>query len=96
MSCAIATTRTAAAAAPEAYERLISNVLEGDQTNFTHWSELSASWRFIDAIQAAWSQETDNANLSSGNNGTTRRHLTYLERDGREWFWQPRRVQLAD
>ena len=19
-----------------------------------------------------------------------------LERDGREWFWQPRRVQLAD
>ncbi|MBF5066515.1 glucose-6-phosphate dehydrogenase, partial [Salmonella enterica subsp. enterica serovar Istanbul] len=31
----------AAAAAPEAYERLINNVLEGDQTNFTHWSELS-------------------------------------------------------
>ena len=86
---------TVAAAAPEAYERLISNVLEGDQTNFTHWSELSASWRFIDAIQAAWSQETTMPTYPAATMGP-KAAFDLLERDGREWFWQPRRVQLAD
>ncbi|WP_045136384.1 glucose-6-phosphate dehydrogenase [Lacticaseibacillus paracasei] len=85
----------AAAAAPEAYERLINNVLEGDQTNFTHWSELSASWRFIDAIQAAWSQETEMPTYPAATMGP-QAAFDLLARDGRQWFWQPRRIKLAD
>lgn len=85
----------AAAAAPEAYERLINNVLEGDQTNFTHWSELSASWHFIDAIQAAWSQEPNMPTYPAATMGP-QAAFDLLARDGREWFWQPHRVQMAD
>jgi hypothetical protein len=41
--------RTAAAAEelPGAYERLILEVLRGDQTNFVHADELIASWRIF-------------------------------------------------
>ncbi|MDN6037604.1 MAG: glucose-6-phosphate dehydrogenase, partial [Lacticaseibacillus paracasei] len=85
----------AAAAAPEAYERLINNVLEGDQTNFTHWSELSASWRFIDAIQAAWSQETEMPTYPAATMGP-QAAFDLLDLDGRQWGSQPRRIKLAD
>ncbi|MFH1590602.1 MAG: glucose-6-phosphate dehydrogenase [archaeon] len=36
----------------EAYETLISEVLKGDQTMFTRWDWLEASWSFIDPVIA--------------------------------------------
>ena len=42
---------------PEAYERLILNVLQGNAVNFTHWDELKYSWRFLDAIRNAWDEQ---------------------------------------
>ena len=35
---------------PEAYERLIHDIIKGDATLFTHWDEVEYSWRFIDRI----------------------------------------------
>jgi glucose-6-phosphate 1-dehydrogenase len=44
---------------PEAYERLILDVMRGDATLFTRNDEVEALWRIIDPILAAWSQETE-------------------------------------
>jgi glucose-6-phosphate 1-dehydrogenase len=39
---------------PEAYERLILDVLLGDQTLFPRNAEVDASWRVIDPLEAFW------------------------------------------
>ncbi|NUS73986.1 MAG: glucose-6-phosphate dehydrogenase [Corynebacteriales bacterium] len=41
---------------PEAYERLVLDVLLGDSTLFPHAEEVAASWRVIDPLQEFWSQ----------------------------------------
>jgi glucose-6-phosphate 1-dehydrogenase len=44
---------------PEAYERLLLDVLRGDPSLFTRSDEVEAAWRFISAIQDAWSKLPD-------------------------------------
>ncbi|TGB00477.1 glucose-6-phosphate dehydrogenase [Sporolactobacillus shoreae] len=39
---------------PDAYERLLSDCLRGDSTNFTRWDEVAFSWSLTDSIVAAW------------------------------------------
>lgn len=39
---------------PDAYERLLLDLLDGDATLFTRADEIDASWEVIDAIHAAW------------------------------------------
>lgn len=38
----------------DAYERLLSDCLRGDSTNFTRWDEVAFSWSLTDSIVAAW------------------------------------------
>jgi glucose-6-phosphate 1-dehydrogenase len=39
---------------PEAYERLVLDVLLGDSTLFPHAEEVDASWRVIDPLEEFW------------------------------------------
>ena len=39
---------------PEAYERLLLDVMRGDRTLFTRDDELEAAWRFLDPVLNAW------------------------------------------
>lgn len=43
---------------PEAYERLIQQVIKANQTYFVRYDEIMASWKWIDTIRGGW-QETD-------------------------------------
>lgn len=43
---------------PEAYERLLREVIKGNQTYFVRGDEILASWKWIDGIRRAW-EETD-------------------------------------
>ncbi len=43
---------------PEAYERLLREVIKGDQTYFVRGDEILASWKWIDAIREAWQSES--------------------------------------
>jgi glucose-6-phosphate 1-dehydrogenase len=45
-----------AAPPPEAYERLLLDVMLGDPSLFTRTDEVDNSWRFVDDILAAWSR----------------------------------------
>ncbi len=41
-------------ASPEAYEHLLLDAMQGDQTLFIRDDEVEVSWRFIDSIRSAW------------------------------------------
>ena len=38
----------------EAYERLLLNIIQGDQTLFVSTEEIMASWKFVDSILRGW------------------------------------------
>ena len=55
---------------PEAYERLILDVMRGDATLFTRDDEVEAQWRVIDPIEQAWAQDaTPLAEYEAGTQG---------------------------
>lgn len=71
---------------PEAYERLLSDVIKGDSTLFTRWDEVEFSWRYIDNILKVWREsETDFPNYESGTWGPEAAE-ELLRRDGRKWW----------
>jgi len=49
-------------ASPEAYEHLLLDAMQGDQTLFIRNDEVESSWRFIDSIRSAW-QDTGKPEL---------------------------------
>lgn len=71
---------------PEAYERLILDCMEGDMTNFTHWEEVAASWKFVDCIRQAWDADSSVQfpNYPAGSSGP-QESFDLLAQDGRCW-----------
>ncbi len=70
---------------PDAYERLIMDVIRGNQTLFMRRDEVEAAWHWIDPILAAWDdtrQET--RGYTSGTWGPSS-SIALIERDGRTW-----------
>jgi glucose-6-phosphate 1-dehydrogenase len=69
---------------PEAYERLILDVMRGDATLFTRNDEVEALWRIIDPILAAWEQDTESpvAQYPAGSAGPAEANALL---DGRTW-----------
>ncbi|HTW19692.1 MAG TPA: glucose-6-phosphate dehydrogenase [Mycobacteriales bacterium] len=68
---------------PEAYERLILDVLLGDATLFPRNEEVDASWRVIDRLEAFWSGQTPEK-YRAGEWGP-RGAVEMLAHDGRSW-----------
>lgn len=70
---------------PEAYERLIFDILRGDATLFSRWDEVEASWIFADRIIGYREQKRFNfPNYEAGTMGPVKA-FELLARDGREW-----------
>jgi len=71
---------------PEAYERLIYDILRGDSTLFSRWDEVEAAWIFADEIIKYREQKrVQFPNYESGTFGPMR-SFELLARDGREWW----------
>ncbi len=71
---------------PEAYERLIYDIIKGDTTLFTRWDEVKYSWEYIDKITEAWQEiEPDFPNYTSGSKGPKAAD-DLLAQDDREWL----------
>lgn len=74
---------------PEAYEKLIYDVLNGDVTNFSRWQEVKASWTLIDKIVNTW--QADKAPLHyypAGSMGPVE-SFNLLKKYDTNWIWQP-------
>jgi glucose-6-phosphate 1-dehydrogenase len=72
---------------PEAYEKLLLDVLEGDASLFSRNDGIEASWQFIDPIIKDWEQAGDTA-LATYDQGSLgpREADDLLLRDGRAWW----------
>ena len=71
---------------PEAYERLIHDILRGDSTLFSSWDEVEASWILADRlIEYAKQKKSNFPNYESGSMGPVKT-FELLARDGREWW----------
>ena len=70
---------------PDAYERLVMDVVRGNQTLFMRRDEVEAAWKWIDPIQGAWVENLQDAQgYTSGTWGPSAA-IALIERDGRTW-----------
>jgi len=75
---------------PDAYERLLMDVVRGNLSLFMRREEVEAAWKWVDGLLAAWGQaevpmETYQAGLEDG---PVEARLM-LRRDGRDWWEAP-------
>ena len=71
--------------APDAYERLIMDVIRGDQTLFMRGDEAEAAWAWVDPIIQGWEDRGDRpARYDQGSSGPEEA-LMLMHRDGRRW-----------
>lgn len=70
---------------PEAYERLLMDVVRGNQTLFMRRDEVEAAWKWIDPILAAWQQLRDPPKPYTAGSWGPSAAVALIERDGRTW-----------
>ncbi len=71
--------------APDAYERLIMDVIRGDQTLFMRGDELEEAWAWIDPLEAAWEESNEKPKPYDAGGSGPEDALALLHRDGRKW-----------
>ena len=68
-----------------AYERLLLDLIEGDQTLFVRRDEVEAQWNWIDAIRALWQDETISPKTYTAGSWGPSAAIALAERDGVTW-----------
>ena len=68
-----------------AYERLLLDLLEGDQTLFVRRDEVEAQWAWIDAIRAQWASEALTPKPYAAGSWGPSAAIALAERDGVSW-----------
>jgi glucose-6-phosphate 1-dehydrogenase len=71
--------------APDAYERLLTDVLRGQQTLFMRRDEVEAAWAFVDPIAEAWAERYPNPHRYAAGQDGPSQAVALIERDGRSW-----------
>jgi glucose-6-phosphate 1-dehydrogenase len=71
--------------APDAYERLIMDVIRGDQTLFMRGDEVEAAWGWADPVIAGWEARHDVPKLYDPGSPGPEDALVLMHRDGRRW-----------
>ncbi len=70
---------------PEAYETLLEDIIEGDQTLFIREDEAELAWEIIDPIIKKWSYDNNVPLYDPGTEGP-READKMIWKDGREWI----------
>jgi len=70
---------------PDAYERLLMDVIRGDQTLFMRGDEVEAAWAWIDPLVAAWAEGEALPHAYDPGSAGPDDALGLLHRDGRRW-----------
>jgi glucose-6-phosphate 1-dehydrogenase len=68
-----------------AYERLLLDLIEGEQTLFVRRDEVEAQWRWIDAIRKLWADENVELKRYPAGGWGPNAAIALTERDGRSW-----------
>jgi glucose-6-phosphate 1-dehydrogenase len=70
---------------PDAYERLVLDVVRGDQTLFMRRDEVEAAWRWIDPILDDWAASAAAPRHYTAGTWGPSAAIALIERDGRTW-----------
>ncbi|SEM42002.1 glucose-6-phosphate 1-dehydrogenase [Pseudoxanthomonas sp. GM95] len=70
---------------PEAYERLLMDVVRGNQSLFMRRDEVEAAWAWIDPILEAWEQLPEAPKSYTAGSWGPNAAVALIERDGRTW-----------
>ncbi len=70
---------------PDAYERLVMDVVRGNQTLFMRRDEVEAAWSWIDPIHDAWAVSRDGPKSYTSGTWGQSAAIALIERDGRTW-----------
>lgn len=70
---------------PEAYERLLMDVVRGNQSLFMRRDEVEAAWAWIDPILEAWEQLPEGPKPYTAGSWGPNAAVALIERDGRTW-----------
>ena len=68
-----------------AYERLLLDLINGDQTLFVRRDEVEAQWKWIDAIRAGWEAENKTPKTYNAGSWGPSAAIALAERDGVSW-----------
>jgi len=71
---------------PDAYERLLMDVVRGSQTLFMRRDEVEAAWAWIDPILEAWSGSSELPKPYTSGTWGPSAAVALIERDGRTWY----------
>ncbi|MGR3762151.1 glucose-6-phosphate dehydrogenase [Roseobacteraceae bacterium NS-SX3] len=69
----------------DAYERLIMDVIRGNQTLFMRGDEVEAAWAWADPIIAAWGEQNEPPQPYDRGGSGPEDSLLLMHRDGRRW-----------
>jgi glucose-6-phosphate 1-dehydrogenase len=70
---------------PEAYERLLMDVVRGNPTLFMRRDEVEAAWKWIDPILAGWETLREAPKPYTAGSWGPSAAVALIERDGRTW-----------
>lgn len=70
---------------PDAYERLITDVLRGNQTLFMRGDEVEAAWAWTDPLIEGWESRNDVPKLYDAGSAGPEDAMMLMHRDGRRW-----------
>ena len=70
---------------PDAYERLIMDVIRGNQTLFMRGDEVEAAWMWTDPIIKAWESRNDVPKLYDVGSAGPEDAMALIQRDNRLW-----------
>jgi len=71
---------------PEAYELLLLDVMNGDQTRFSSWNEIESSWILTDSIYSQHRKSLGNFDIYEAGSMGPESAADMLIRDGRHWW----------
>jgi len=74
---------------PDAYERLLMDVVRGNQTLFMRRDEVEAAWTWIDPILQAWAASGERPKPYTSGTWGPSAAVALIERDGRSWYEGP-------
>jgi glucose-6-phosphate 1-dehydrogenase len=70
---------------PDAYERLLLDVVRGNPTLFMRRDEVEAAWRWADPILSAWAASGEPPRPYAAGSWGPSAAVALIERDGRTW-----------
>jgi len=70
---------------PDAYERLLMDVIRGNPTLFMRRDEVEAAWAWVEPILAGWQERHEAPKSYAAGTWGPSAAIALIERDGRTW-----------